>query len=739
MPDTEISKLPLLSKAQIQADDALAIADISAVETKKVRADDLVTGALERVPDGSINPNKLDWSLLNSDSISGDDLADGSIADEKLIANTLTARSIAPNAIGSSELSDSSVDTAALQVGAVDNGALGTNSVDDRVIQSGGVSTDNLAGSSVTVGKLSLNAGELDGSLIADGTIGEDQLTPNLPGNILVDSGINTAQIASLSVTGSKLASNCIDTSKIKDGAVTAEKIISVNGTQLLVSSVSPNKFTNNAFTRGLDNNGTDVGITNAVTAATTSGISWNAQGLITGAIPLQGPDLPPATASDIGAISVPPGSGLTVSGLGAIDHLTLIAAGTRSGIEFDEHGHIRNTQALIGSDLPAATTTQIGAVSVPTTANSPLTVNAAGELTHKTSPQGATTNLASVDIDSYGLVTGGSTQLVASQVPPLDASKINTGQFDNARIANAAITREKLANYSISFIQEAEPTDLSGVHAGMLWYQESTGQLRLFNLNSWMPVGFGRLAQDNLRFCGTVNADTGLITTLTDNGRTAGFTVGLAVPSATDPLSGTYLVVDTAGSNVSVIPATSFDEGDWVLCIDTAGGWVRIDTAAGGGGGGALIRLNDLLDVDINSPQAGDALFYDPSTNNWSNQTTETSRITINEAFDGARTSFTLQKIVDSVNATALVLSGVLQEPGVDYNVSPGTANLTFSSPPSEGSDYFMLNQAVKAGGGGGGGGTSLPPGTAEEEYLQWNNSLGAWAPSTELSGGIY
>jgi hypothetical protein len=259
-----------------------------------------------------------------------------------------------------------------------------------------------------------------------------------------------------------------------------------------------------------------------------------------------------------------------------------------------------------------------------------------------------------------------------------------------------------------------------------------------MYNGNSFFAVGFGRLAQDNLRFCGTVDADTGLITTLTDNGRTAGFTVGEAVPAAADPLSGTYLVIDKAGSNIGVVPATGFDEGDWVLCIDQAGGWVRIDTLSGGGGS-ALLRLDDLLDVDISNPQAGDALFYDPNTNNWSNKTTATAPITINEAFDGARTSFTLQTTIDSVNSTILVLSGVLQQPGVDYNVVPGTTNLSFSSPPAEGSDYFMLSQAVQASGGGGGGGASLPSGTAEEEYLRWDNSLGAWAPSTTLDGGSF
>ena len=621
MPDTEISKLPPLSKVQISSDDVLAIADISAVETKKVKADDLVTGALERTPDGSIDPNKLNWSILDSDSISGDDLADGSIADEKLIANTLTARSIAPNAIGSSELAYDAVDWQNIKDKAVNNAALGDNSVDSRVIKTGSVSTDNLANASVTANKLSLNNDDLPGSVIADNTITPEELEHNLPGTILVDSAINTAKIADLSVTSSKIVDSAVTTSKVADAAITDAKIVDLDGAKINAATVGPSKFTNDAFNRGIDNNGTNVGITNSVIPSTTSGISYNTQGLVTGSVPLVGPDLPPATDSVIGGISVPPGSGLTVSALGAIDHLTLIAAATRSGITYDEHGHITNTAALIGTDLPAASTTQLGGVSIPTANANPLTVSAAGELRHGVTGFTATNDLASVNVDGFGHVTGGSATLTPAQVPALDASKINTGVFDTSRIADDAITRHQLANYSISFIQESEPTNLSGVHAGMLWYQESTGQLRLYNLNSWMPVGFGRLAQDNLRFCGTVNADTGLVTTLTDNGRTAGFIVGQVLPSATDVLSGTYLVADTAGSNISVVPATSFDEGDWVLCIDEASGWIRIDSAAGGGGGSALLRLNDLLDVDINSPQAGDALFYDPNTNNWSNK----------------------------------------------------------------------------------------------------------------------
>ena len=739
MPDTEISKLPPLTAAQLQAEDVLAIADVSLTETKKVRADDLVIAGLSSVPDGSIDPNKLDWSALDSDSINGEDIADGTIADVKLAANTLTASSIAPNTIGASELADGAVDTAAIKDLAVTGAKVKLGTLDSTHITDGGIDTDALAASSVTVGKLSLNDGELAGSLITSNTVGEDQLANNLPGSIIVNKGIDSTQLADASVNANKLATDSVTTDKVSDLAIANSKIAGVNGDKIGTGTIDADKFNSAAFGRGLGNDGENIGIENVITSATRNGITWNGQGLITGSADLEGSDLPIATVSSIGGISVPTSSGLSVSGVGAIDHASSITAGTASGISFDEHGHITSTEAIDADDLPPATTTRLGAVSVPTANNNPLTINSAGELRHANINTTPLTDLVAVNVDVYGHVSSGSSTLVPDQIPSLDASIINTGQFASDRIANEAITRGKLANYSISFIQEGEPTNLSGVHIGMLWFQESTGQLRMYNGNSFFAVGFGRLAQDNLRFCGTVNANTGLVTTLTDNGRTAGFVVGEAVPAATDALSGTYLVVDTAGSNIGVVPATSFDEGDWVLCIDLAGGYVRIDTLSGGGGGSALLRLNDLLDVDINSPQAGDGLFYDPSTNNWTNRTTATSRISIVEVFDGARTAFTLSDTVTTVNTTLLVLSGVLQEPGIDYQIADGTNVLNFSSPPAAGSGYYMLTQYVDTGGGSGGGGTNLPPGTAAEEYLQWNSTLSAWGPSDELSGGTY
>ena len=110
MADTEISKLPPLTQAQLRPDDVLPIADVSLVETKKVRADDLVVAGINTLPDGSLDPDILDWSLLTDGKLPGSVIEDRSIAAIKLQVNSLTADEIAANAIGSTELANGAVD-----------------------------------------------------------------------------------------------------------------------------------------------------------------------------------------------------------------------------------------------------------------------------------------------------------------------------------------------------------------------------------------------------------------------------------------------------------------------------------------------------------------------------------------------------------------------------------------------------------------------------------------------------
>ena len=901
MPDTEISRLAELPANLLEETDVLAIVDTSASETKKIRATSLISGTLDDLPPGTIDPDLIDWDTadpsvidgnalkdrsvaavkieLNSltaseiaanaigsaeladlsvdtaaiqgDAVTADKIADDQIGDEHIVtsglgtgsiangaitrvkmtlndddidgsvitSNSISAKEIAPNAIGSSELADGAVDTRALQNLSVTSDKIASNAILDRHILDAGLATSSIADGAITRVKMTLNNDDIDGSVIAGNSITANELAPNsvgeselrdnsvdtaalqtssvttdklgpdsvvaskissgavgtselsalscttekianaavttdklanrsvtsaklasnLPGSILENGSIDTNQLADEAVTEAKILDGSITTDKLSTGAVTDVKVTNVSGGKIDTATIQADKFASSAFGGGIEVDGV-VRHINDIDAGSNAGISWDEHGHVVGFNQVPPEDLPLATATSPGIIEVPSGSGLTVSATGEIDHVTLIGEGTVSGISFDEHGHITNAEALSFTDLPVATNITIGAVKIPTTNSNPLTVAGDGGLTHAVNGITAGTYV-SVDVDQYGHVTAGDAVLTPNQVPGISADKITSGQFPTARLEDDAVTMPKLADFSVSFIQEAQPELTVDLHIGCLWYQESTAQLRMYNGNSFMPVGFGRLAQENLRFGGTINAATGLIVALTDSGRTAGLEIGGELPSATDALGGLYVVVSDAGSNISVVPGTAFDAGDWCLCVNETEGWIRIDTLNGGGGGGGLIRLNDLLDVDINSPGAGDTLIYDPTTGQWTNRTTTADRVTMSPAFDGTTTAFTLSMDILDQNNVLLSVGGVIMEPSVDFQIESGTRNLNFATPPPEGSPYFLMNQQTvnATSGGGGGGGTDLPPGSAANELLQWDNNLGTWGPTAEIDGGSF
>ena len=92
-----------------------------------------------------------------------------------------------------------------------------------------------------------------------------------------------------------------------------------------------------------------------------------------------------------------------------------------------------------------------------------------------------------------------------------------------------------------------------------------------------WAPIGFGALQQNNLRWLGTIDADQGKIVALTAIGVSQGLKAGDPIPNPEDELSGGYFITVEAGDNVNQpnVSADTFTEGDWLLCIDQAQGWV--------------------------------------------------------------------------------------------------------------------------------------------------------------------
>ena len=479
---------------------------------------------------------------------------DGVIPGAKLVDDSVTALQIAPDAITANELADNAVDTAAIQ--------------DDAVTQ----------------------------AKLADDSVGTDQIIAN-------------------AVTDSELADNAVDTTAIQDLAVTDVKVASgINGTKIADNTLTAAEISPAALDRGIDKTSGAVGHTNAVTAATMSGITYDEHGHVTSTTSLVSSDLPPATVTDIGAVSIPTDSGLTVTAAGVLDHENNVTAATVSGITYDEHGHISSAAPLAGTDLPPATDLALGAVIVP---GPVLEVSGNGEITHGDSTV-APGEYPKVTVDQKGHVTSG-TSLVRADIPALDASILTTGTLDADRYADFSITRGKLADYAITYIQEATPPT-TGVSIGTLWFQESTAGLHMWNGNSWMPISIGRLSQENLRYCGTIDASTGIITGVTTFGVSAGYSIGDSLQNATDQATGVYFVVSAPGNGISQTPGVTYDNGDWVLCNGAAAGWVRIDTLNGGGGGGST-NLGDLLDVTLTAPVQDQILQYS-SSGQWVNVT---------------------------------------------------------------------------------------------------------------------
>ena len=109
----------------------------------------------------------------------------------------------------------------------------------------------------------------------------------------------------------------------------------------LIDDSVTADRLDPASLDRGIDKTTGAIGHSNIFGPGTASGITFDEHGHVTSTAPLISTDLPVATTTTIGAVSVPATSGLTVSGFGALDHQTSITAGTTSGITYDDHGHI--------------------------------------------------------------------------------------------------------------------------------------------------------------------------------------------------------------------------------------------------------------------------------------------------------------------------------------------------------------------------------------------------------------
>lgn len=633
MADLRVSDLPPLDAVDVEAVDPLLISDISASESKKIDVKSLTTAGVQLLDDGTIPSSKLAYPLPN-DSVDGDAIIDNSLPGDKIEDGTLNGiDKIEPGTVDTDQLADGAVSDPKLERLSVKGGATGaiavkTITADNLADGSVGadalqpITGDSLADLTVTDAKI----GSVDGSKINADSITAGQIGPGAVGNSeLAADAVNSDNIIPESIVGGEngdISGDTITEYNLADDSVGADQLQPIENESIADGTIGTGKFDETAVDRGLDLDTGSIGHTNAVTGALHNGISFDDQGHIFDTAPLLPSDLPIATTTDVGGVIVSEDGGLTVTPLGELGHTNTVTGDTVSGIEFDDNGHIISASPLGASDLPPATETDLGAVSVP---GPKLTVNGSGEIGHALADGLVADTYTKVTVDEYGHVTAGNT-LNGTDIPEHSADLITSGHLpvnetldpegniygDTLAIADNSITGRHIRDYTTCLMQEGNPgaTDRYGDphFLGRYWFQPSTSQLHIYARGSagliWLPVGFGVLTQQNLRFAGTYDASTSSIQTLSNYGVQAGLEAGSSIPVATDSLAGLYLICQTEGDAVTVPNVESVEHtlADWIVCLGASAGWVHIDNAAGGGGGGGggAQRLNDLLDVSL-------------------------------------------------------------------------------------------------------------------------------------------
>jgi len=221
--------------------------------------------------------------------------------------------------------------------------------------------------------------------------------------------------------------------------------------------------------------------------------------------------------------------------------------------------------RSLLPTDLPDATASAKG-IMQPGTG---LAVTS-GTLNHSNAVTGATVN--GITFDAQGHVTAASA-LPTSSVPDLDATKITTGEFGTARIADGAVTGIKLADSSVTTFGEALPT---AEFKGQLFYNPLEKNFFVWDGNVWQPLGISAGA---IILAGTYNATTNQVSSVTGEGSALGISVGNALPSPSSDNSNYYLVVAIGGTGTAPAPQVTLAPPDILLSDGT--NWIEIDVSS--------------------------------------------------------------------------------------------------------------------------------------------------------------
>jgi hypothetical protein len=315
MADLKISQLTELAAQDLASDDVLAVVNLGTGETRKIKATSLINRSVAFISGSTISGTAINFTGV---TISGSSIASG----------TISTSNIANNSITSALLSDNSA--------AVVSGSLPASGdfIGQLAITSGDDFTYAWDGSSWSSIKAAGSISSISG--VASGIVNIAAITTS--GNTVISGYLSATASGSEFLagpigTGGSVYYRGITAADLPVATTTEAGAIIVNGNGLVLS-------------------GSTIAINNSIsTASGFLAFAANEFGLITHTRAVNGTDLPIAQSGITGAVQ--PGTGLDVDGTGTIGHANTVASGTVNGISFDAEGHITNAIPLVAGDIP--------------------------------------------------------------------------------------------------------------------------------------------------------------------------------------------------------------------------------------------------------------------------------------------------------------------------------------------------------------------------------------------------
>lgn len=316
MADLKISQLAALAGANLATADELAIVDSSASETKRITVTDLVGNATTLIADATIPGAKI---VFGAGGIAGASIADAGVSTAKVADDAITAAKLA---------NESTVDLVTTLPGAgAFTGQIALNTDDNKIYIWNGSGWSSVKGA----GSVNVVNGSTTGVINIVTSTSGDTVTVSAT----LDATTGAAEfLAGPTGSGGAAGYRAIAAGDMPTATSSAKGAVQVNGSGLALT-------------------GDTIKIDNTVTAETSTHnvVKYDANGLVTAGRAITAGDMPAATASAKGAMF--PGTGLTVSVLGELDHTNSVTGATAAKITFDAQGHVTSGTTLAASDIP--------------------------------------------------------------------------------------------------------------------------------------------------------------------------------------------------------------------------------------------------------------------------------------------------------------------------------------------------------------------------------------------------